>query len=125
MINGEDFGVVSEMLNSVCRVYGWNGFFTPEFRMTIKPSRTELESMVGQYRFQSDTLHAVIRDQGLVFYREHRADNVFTPMFSDVNHFWIMESGGLRCTFTRDEKNQVKTIDFRRGDDHQYWTRLD
>jgi CubicO group peptidase (beta-lactamase class C family) len=125
MINGEDFGVINELFMSLCRVYGWEGFFKPEFRKTIKPLESELKSMTGRYVSGKDTINAVVRDGGLVFESLTRPGVLYTPKFADDDHFWLWEDESLKCTLARDERKRVKSIEFRRDDDKWYWNRMD
>ena len=56
MINGDNFAVVNELLNSVARVYDWRGFYTPTFRKTVTVPKDTMQQYTGNYLLVKDTL---------------------------------------------------------------------
>lgn len=91
MINGENFLVINELLNSVARVYGWEGFFTPEFRKKIVPPVDTLKAMVGNYKVMGDTLTLLLCNEGLCIQQNGQPEKGFVCRFSDNIRFSIQE----------------------------------
>ena len=56
MINADKFSIISEVLNSVARVYGWKDFYKPVFKPVYYPSKDTLAKYTGNYLLFKDTI---------------------------------------------------------------------
>jgi hypothetical protein len=65
MINGENFSVINQLLNSVAQVYDWKGFYKPEFRKLVTPPADSLQAYIGKYLLAKDTLTIISSGPGL------------------------------------------------------------
>ncbi|MCU0389381.1 MAG: beta-lactamase family protein [Chitinophagaceae bacterium] len=101
MINGENFSVISELLNSVARVYNWQGFFKPEFRKKVIPPADTLKAMVGNYKVFTDTITLKLCDEGLCIQQNGEPVNGYACIFSDNITFSMAEvpNAGFKVLF--------------------------
>jgi len=91
MINGENFSIINELLNSVARVYKWEGFYKPEFRKKITPPADSLNAMVGNYKVMNDTITLKLCPDGLCILQNRQPANGYACMFEDNSSFTIRE----------------------------------
>lgn len=56
MINGDDFTIINEVVNSVALVYNWPDFYRPEYRTLYKVPDDSLSMYTGKFLLGSDTL---------------------------------------------------------------------
>ena len=124
MINGEDFGVVTELLNSVCRVYGWKGFYRPEFRKQVKLPREKLEPLVGRYKMNSDTFRVELCEEGLCIRTDQDGSTNDHMIFSDADHFGVVEVPNALFTVIRDDKQQVTGFEMKQEGRTVPWVKL-
>ena len=52
MINGENFAVINELLNSVAIVYDWKGFYKPTFRKIVTVPKDTIATIRRQFSFR-------------------------------------------------------------------------
>ncbi len=116
MINGERFGILTELLNSVAQVYGWEGFYKPEFRKQVRISMDSIASYGGDYLLGSDTLTVLLRDNELCLQENRQSDKIYQTIFVDKEHFFIKEVPGAAFRVLRDTTGQVDALELKQGD---------
>ena len=89
MINGNNFGVINELVNSVATVYGWKGFFQPRFKKVYTPPADSLRSYVGDYLMGNDTLNILPCGDKLCIQQNH--DGELEMIFSSSTEFSMQE----------------------------------
>lgn len=91
MINGEDFSVISELMNSVASVYKWDGFFKPEFRKAISLPKDTLALYTGNFKMGKDTISLILCGEQLCIQQNRQPATGYKVYFSDPTHFSIRE----------------------------------
>lgn len=102
MINGENFSIISEVLNAVARVYGWKDFLRNEFRPSIPLQADSLAQYTGKFLLNKDTIQINQKD-GKLFGQQNRQPAAgYRLHFSNVNAFSLEEVPGARFIWLRD-----------------------
>ena len=91
MINGDDFSVVNELLNSVARVYNWTDFYKPTFKKVTRLSKDTLQRFVGNYLINRDTLTISFCGENLCIQQNRQPDPGYKMIFSDNSTFSVAE----------------------------------
>jgi CubicO group peptidase (beta-lactamase class C family) len=115
MINGDNFSVIGELLNSVARVYGWEGFFTPEFRKKVNPPPDTLKAMVGNYKVMGDTITLLLCDEGLCIQQNGQPSQGFACRFSDNCNFSIQEVPNALFKALYNAAGKVEALELKQG----------
>ncbi|MCH5719058.1 DUF3471 domain-containing protein [Niabella hibiscisoli] len=115
MINGENFSVISELLNSVARVYNWKGFYTPSIRKTVTLPADELASYTGNYKLDDDTITVSLKNNSL-YMRQSRFPAVnYKAIFVTNKDFEFVEIPEARFAFVTEPGKKASKITFRQG----------
>ncbi len=96
MINGENYAVISELLNSVAQVYNWQNFYIPEFRKVVDLPAETLAQYTGDYLLGNNTLTIKSCDDGLCIQQNGQPVNGYKMIFSDSVNFSMMEVPNAR-----------------------------
>jgi len=115
MINGENFAVISELTNSVARVYNWEGFFKPEFRKKINPPADTLNALVGNYLMNRDTITLKLCPEGLCIQQNKQPANGYACLFQDNHSFTIREVGNAAFTVQYNAAGKVEGLELKQG----------
>ncbi len=115
MINGERFDIIDELMNSVVRVYGWEGFFNPEFRKKVTPPADTLKAMVGNYKVMNDTITLKLCPEGLCIQQNGQPANGYACMFSDNLSFGIKEVPNAFFRAILNEAGKVDMLELKQG----------
>jgi CubicO group peptidase (beta-lactamase class C family) len=91
MVNGDNFAIINELLNSVARVYGWEGFYKPVFRKKVTPPADSLYAMVGDYKMMNDTITLKLCPDGLCIQQNKQPAIGYACIFSDFSSFSMRE----------------------------------
>ena len=116
MINGEDFGVVSELLNSVARVYDWKGFYKPVFKkIAIVPKET-LEQYLGNFILgDADTLTIRFCGEQLCIRQNGQPGEGYKMIFEDTATFSVAEVPNAVLRIIRDKEGKVDALELEQG----------
>ncbi len=115
MINGENFAVINELMNSVARVYSWEGFFKPEFRKKIMPPADTLAALVGNYLVMNDTLTIKLCDAGICIQQNGQPANGFECIFQDNSSFTISEVRGAAFKALYNAEGKVDELELKQN----------
>jgi CubicO group peptidase (beta-lactamase class C family) len=83
MINGENFSVINELMNSVDIVYDWKGFYTPTFKKVVNPPKDSVQQYIGKYLLMKDTLTILSCGDKLCLQQNGQPANGYQLFFSD------------------------------------------
>jgi CubicO group peptidase (beta-lactamase class C family) len=115
MINGENFAIIGELLNSVARVYGWEGFFKPELKKKIMPPADTLAAFAGNFQLMSDTITLKVCDEGLCIQQNGQPANGFACIFSNNQSFIIREVQGAAFTAIYNAEGKIDALELKQG----------
>lgn len=115
MINGENFAVIGELMNSVARVYNWEGFYKPQFRKKVTPPADTLAALVGNYQMNKDTITLKLCDEGLCIQQNKQPANGYACMFQDNHSFGVREVGNAAFTVLYNAAGKVEGLQLKQG----------
>ena len=115
MINGDNFAVVGELLNSVALVYDWKGFNTPTFRKSVTVPKDTLQQFVGKFLLQKDTLSISFCGNDLCIRQNGQPPAGFQMLFSDNSNFSIREVPNAFFTIVSDAAGKVEALQLKQG----------
>jgi CubicO group peptidase (beta-lactamase class C family) len=115
MINGENFNVINELVNSVARVYGWKDFYKPEFKKLVKLAPVDQDRYLGKFKLMSDTLTVLRCGNEICLYQTGQPGNGYQMLFADKDNFSIMEVPNAFFTAIRNEKDEVVSLTLKQG----------
>jgi CubicO group peptidase (beta-lactamase class C family) len=116
MINGENFAVITELLNSVAIVYDWKGFYTPTFRKTVTLPKDTLQKLVGNFLLEKDTLTVSFCGDALCLQQNFQPAIGYQMFFSDNNNFSVREVPNAFFTIIRNADGKVDAFQLKQGD---------
>lgn len=112
MINGENFGVVRELLNSVAMVYNWKDFYTPKFRKLVSLPPSQMLQYTGDYRLgNDDSLKVTVCGKELCISQGAQPPPGFTLLFTDETHFEIAEVPNAFFSIIKNERGEVEALE--------------
>jgi CubicO group peptidase (beta-lactamase class C family) len=115
MINGEDFSVVRETLNSVARVYNWEGFYDPSFKkLAIVPVDT-LKQYEGNYLIMQDTLTIKMVGKDLYIQQNGEPVNGYLLYFSDKISFSLKEQPNANFRILKNTEGRVDALELKQN----------
>jgi CubicO group peptidase (beta-lactamase class C family) len=115
MINGEDFSIIPEIVNSVALVYGWKDFYTPVFKkVTLLPKAT-LEKYTGGYLLGKDTLSIKFCGDQLCIWQNNQPANGFKMNFSSPTVFSAKEVPNAAITILLNDKGETEALEINQG----------
>ncbi len=113
MINGENFAVITELLNSVARVYDWKGFYEPTFKKILKMPADSLHQYVGEFLIEKDTLKIIYCEKDLCLQQNDDKVNIYKLMFSDYNNFSVKEIPSADFRILRGPDGKVEALELK------------
>jgi len=116
MINGENFAVITELLNSVAIVYDWKGFYTPTFRKTVTLPKDTLQKLVGNFLLEKDTLTVSFCGDALCLQQNFQPAIGYQMFFSDNNNFSVREVPNAFFSVIRNAEGKVEAFQLKQGD---------
>lgn len=125
MINGERFDIIGELMNSVARVYGWEGFFKPGFKKKITPPADTLAAFAGNFLLMSDTITLKICEEGLCIQQNGQPAKGYTCIFSDNHSFTIREVQGAAFTALYNTESKINALELKQGGNTMKLVRID
>jgi CubicO group peptidase (beta-lactamase class C family) len=115
MINGENFSVVGELLNSVAIVYDWKGFYKPNFKKNVFVPKDTLTQFVGKFLLQKDTLTILFCGDNLCILQNDQPKPGYQLFFSDFNNFSVREVPSAAFTVLRNTAGKVEALQLKQG----------
>lgn len=115
MENGENFGLISEILNSVAQVYNWKGFYTPKFKKVVTVPKDILQQYAGNYQLGKDTLNVKFIGNDLVLQQNGQPSNGFKMIFSDNNSFSVSEEPSAAFKVLRNAEGKVDALELKQN----------
>ena len=115
MINGENFAVIGELLNSVAIVYDWKGFYTPNFKKTVTVPRDTMQQYIGNFLLIKDTLTISFCGNDLCIQQNHQPATGYQMYFSDNSNFSIREVPNAFFTIIRNAAGKVEALQLKQG----------
>lgn len=102
MINGDNFQIISELSNSVARVYGWKDFYTPQFRTVYRPSKDTLQAYMGNYLLEKDTISFSFCGDQLCLRQNGDPETGMKTIFSNGTTFTLPDvpNASIKMMFT-------------------------
>ena len=116
MVNGDNFQIIPELLNSVAQVYGWKDFYKPEFKKLVAVPEDVLQHYVGNYKLMNDTLTISFCDKELCIQQNHQPAIGYKMIFSDNSSFGIKEVPDANFTVIRDKDGKVEGLQLKQGE---------
>jgi len=113
MINGEDFSVVNELMNSVATVYNWDGFFKPEFRKSVSIPKDTLALYTGNFKMGKDTLSLRLCGDQLCIRQNGQPVNGYKVYSSDNTHFSVREEGATVFTLLFNAAGKLEALELK------------
>jgi CubicO group peptidase (beta-lactamase class C family) len=112
MINGENFGVIRELMNSVATVYQWKDFYTPAFKKLVSLSQAQMLAYTGDYRLgKDDSLQVSVCGKELCIRQGAQPAPGFTLLFTDETHFEIAEVPNASFAVLKNEQGGVEALE--------------
>lgn len=115
MINGDDFSVIEELLNSVARVYNWKDFYQPSFKAKVKVPRDSLQLLVGRYQLMKDTLSISFCGEELCIQQNNEPPGGYQMYFSDNSNFTIKEVADAQFRVLKNAEGKVEALQLKQG----------
>lgn len=115
MINGENFSVIGELLNSVAKVYNWKGFFEPTFKKVLKLPKDSLEQYIGNYKIMNDTITIFLCGEELCIQQNGQPRNGYKIIFNDKTSFSIAEVEGAIFSPARNDAGKITGLQLKQG----------
>ena len=126
MINGDNFSVVSELMNSVARVYNWEEFFKPQFRKKISPPADTLKAIAGNYKIMNDTITLKLHQDGLRLRHSREPDDwIVTCIFQDNQNFSVREIPNAAFRILYNAAGKVEALELKQGGGTMKLPRMD
>jgi CubicO group peptidase (beta-lactamase class C family) len=98
MINGNNFNVINELVNSVAHVYNWKEFYKPTFKKVYRPSADTLRSYVGKYLLGNDTISLAICGDDLCIRQNGEPAAGLKAIFANGTAFSVAEVANANFT---------------------------
>ena len=115
MINGQNFAVIGELLNSVAMVYNWKGFYTPTFKKIVVAPKDTLQQLVGNFLLGKDTLTISYCGADLCLQQNRQPPNGYQMFFSDYSNFSVREVPNAFFTLIRNAAGKVEALQLKQG----------
>jgi CubicO group peptidase (beta-lactamase class C family) len=98
MINGSNFNILNEVVNSVARVYNWKDFYKPTLKKVYTPSKDTLLSYVGNYLIATDTISLQMCGDNLCIRQNGEPAAGLKVIFSNGTSFTVAEVANASFT---------------------------
>jgi CubicO group peptidase (beta-lactamase class C family) len=115
MINGENFSVINELLNSVAMVYDWKGFYKPTFKKIVTVPKDTLQQLVGNFLLEKDTLTISFCGDNLCLQQNRQPATGYQMFFSDYSNFSVREVPNAFFNLIRNAGGIVEALQLKQG----------
>jgi CubicO group peptidase (beta-lactamase class C family) len=112
MVNSDNGSIITEIINSVATVYNWDGFYVPKVRKTILVESSLLNSYVGNYNINTQTVAILREADKLVLIQGGIKSIVY---FTSDTDFFTTEVPNGEFSFVMDSNNKVEALQLKRG----------
>ncbi|KAA9340363.1 serine hydrolase domain-containing protein [Larkinella humicola] len=103
MINGDQYDIIPEIINSVAYTYQWEGFYQPELRKLAVVSEAVLSLYPGEYHLESPSMQfRIVKQQGQL-YLSSGTDAPERMYFTSAQRFFLLSSKQLNWEFAKTE----------------------
>ena len=118
MINGDNFSIIPELVNSVAIVYGWKDFYTPDRKKVNTIPKDTLLSYTGKYLLVTDTLSVTFcndNEMQLCARQNNQPADGLKMIPTGNREFSVKEMPGIivRVLYNNDGKVEALEIDER------------
>jgi len=104
MTNTYNTALFNEIINSVATTYNWKNFYSPVIKKEIIVPDSLLQTYIGKYKIENDTLSIVQKTDGI--YLEVGNNTQWKIYFTDNTHFFVFEQN-LDMNFVSDTTKKV------------------
>ncbi|HEV7782409.1 MAG TPA: serine hydrolase domain-containing protein [Chitinophagaceae bacterium] len=115
MENGENFGLITEVLNSVAQVYNWKDFYNPVFKRVVTVPKDTLSQYNGKYLMGKDTLTLKFVDNDLVLQQNGEPADGYKLIFSHNASFYILEEPSAVFKVLRNATGKVDALELKQS----------
>lgn len=116
MINGEDFTIISEVLNSVAQVYNWKGFYKPVFKKLVAIPKDTMQLYLGDYKLSDkDTLTIRFCGEQLCIRQNGQPGDGFKMTFEDSTTFSVNEVPDAVLKIIRNKEGKIEALELAQG----------
>jgi len=115
MENGESFGLISEVLNSVAQVYGWQGLYKPVYKKVVTVPKETLQQYTGNYQMGKDTLTVKFIGEDLVLQQNGQPTNGYKMLFADNNSFFVSEEPSASFKVLRNAEGKTDALELKQN----------
>lgn len=124
MINGNNFNVIGELVNSVARVYQWKDFYTPVMKPIYRPSNDTLKAYEGNYLLAGDTISLKLCGEQLCIRQNGEPGQGLKAIFINATSFSIAEIQNATITMLFKE-GKVNSFELQQGGQKVVGTRIE
>jgi CubicO group peptidase (beta-lactamase class C family) len=115
MINGNNFSIIPELVNSVAIVYGWKKFYTPVFKKINTIPADTLLTFTGKFLLGTDTLSIALCDKELCIQQNHQPPQGLKMIPTGSKEFSIKELPGIIMTVLFNKEGKVEALEINEG----------
>lgn len=121
MVNSDVGNILSEVVNSVAKVYGWKDYYKPVVKKIVPVADSLLDAYVGNYLLDRDSI--MISRQGSEVMLAVNRVQTFKIYFTSPEDFFTRDIN-LEFKFEKDATGKVKDIYFKQGAQEMRMKRL-
>jgi CubicO group peptidase (beta-lactamase class C family) len=116
MTNSANDGIRNEIINSVAIVYQWNDFYTPRIKKTINLPDSILESFVGEYLLDGETISIIKKQNELWFNSVIQSKMYFTTdtdfyiTEKEADYKFLVDENGIVTGFSNTNNREATKI---------------
>ena len=112
MVNSDNGNILSEVLNSVAKVYGWKDYYKPSVKKIVPVADSLLDAYVGNYFLDGDSINISRQGSEVLLTVNHiQTSRIY---FSSPEDFFTRDIN-LEFKFERDAAGKVKGFYFKQG----------
>ncbi|MEO5563499.1 MAG: serine hydrolase domain-containing protein [Chitinophagaceae bacterium] len=115
MTNGDNFAIISELVNSVASVYKWTNFFTPTFKKLVALPRDTMQAYVGNYLLMKDTFAVKLCGDQLCITQNNQPPGGFKMLFTSMSEASVKEVPGVSLKFLYNGEGKVDVMELNEG----------
>jgi CubicO group peptidase (beta-lactamase class C family) len=109
--------LMTEVVNSVARVYGWKGFYHPQYRKTLVLPADSLKRYSGVFVNGTDTISIHQQANTMYYASNFMSCDHFEPLhFLTPTRFFMYEEGRADFYIGLDQQGMSQTITIKQGD---------
>jgi CubicO group peptidase (beta-lactamase class C family) len=121
MVNSDNGSILSEVINSVAKVYDWKDYYKPVVKKLVTVSDSLLDAYEGNYFLNGDTINISRKESQVLLTVNHI--QTFNIYFSSPEDFFTKDIP-LEFRFEKDAAGKVKDFYFKQGSQEMRAKRL-